>query len=326
MAVNPTETTSSNSTLAPLKNALLKASQKTGVSFDYLLNTAQRESSLNANAKAQTSSATGLFQFIESTWLHTLKTEGPKLGLEKYADHISLNKDGHYDVADKDQRKAILDLRKNPEISALLASAFTQNNANYLEQTLKRQPTAGELYIAHFLGPRDAARLIDLAATSPDKKADALFERAAKANTAIFYNNGKAQSIAAVYEKLVALHDSIAPGLEASNKPVQLAQAGQQSQQNNALNSQLNSQLNSWQTQTRRTGQLIDPSLFNPNFSVSRNTTSGEGGIGVWSSIIDVEQQLQALEDQYLRQQMLEAYKTQAPGSNTTTTPNSQKK
>jgi len=66
--------------------AFQSASNSTGTSFDYLVKTAARESSFNPSAKAKTSSATGLFQFIESTWLETMKEAGPRHGLEKYSD------------------------------------------------------------------------------------------------------------------------------------------------------------------------------------------------------------------------------------------------
>ncbi|MDN3719678.1 transglycosylase SLT domain-containing protein [Roseibium salinum] len=63
--------------------AFQSASSSTGTSFDYLVKTAARESAFNPTAKARTSSATGLFQFIESTWLETMKEAGPRHGLEK---------------------------------------------------------------------------------------------------------------------------------------------------------------------------------------------------------------------------------------------------
>ena len=56
----------------------------TGADFKYLLATAQVESNLNPNAGAATSSARGLFQFIEQTWLRTLKEQGPALGYGPY--------------------------------------------------------------------------------------------------------------------------------------------------------------------------------------------------------------------------------------------------
>ena len=61
-----------------LAYAIDSAGTKSDVDFDYLLQTAIRESSLNPTAKASTSSATGLFQFLDSTWLEVLKA-APRL-------------------------------------------------------------------------------------------------------------------------------------------------------------------------------------------------------------------------------------------------------
>src|ERR1041384_1332268 len=76
--------------------AIRDAARATGAGFDYLLNTAIRESNLNPNAKAKSSSATGLFQFIDQTWLSTIKQWGGSLGYGKYADAISKTADGRY--------------------------------------------------------------------------------------------------------------------------------------------------------------------------------------------------------------------------------------
>ena len=46
--------------------AIAQASSKTGVDFDYLLGQAKVESGLNPNAKAGTSSASGLYQFVRT--------------------------------------------------------------------------------------------------------------------------------------------------------------------------------------------------------------------------------------------------------------------
>src|SRR5215510_8770581 len=74
------------------------ATRATGAGFEYLLNTAIRESNLNPNAKARTSSATGLFQFIDQTWLGTMKQSGASLGYGKYANAITRTSQGKYVV------------------------------------------------------------------------------------------------------------------------------------------------------------------------------------------------------------------------------------
>lgn len=199
--------------------AFQSASTSTGTSFDYLVKTAARESSFNPSAKAKTSSATGLFQFIESTWLETMKEAGPKHGLEKYADHIKRSKGGKFYVSDPKMRREILELRKDPEISSMMAGALTQKNSQYLERKIGREPTDGELYMAHFLGAHGASKLIGATAASPDMRADKVFSAQARANKPIFYHrNGKARSMEEVYQVIVSKHDAVSMIAQAGTK------------------------------------------------------------------------------------------------------------
>lgn len=190
-----------------VNGALRAASARSGTSFDYLLKTAMRESGLNATATTRTSSATGLFQFIEQTWLELVKDEGPRLGLGEQAAQIQKRSDGTYHVADQAARREILALRKDPEISSAIAGEFTRRNAEYLTSTLGRAPTEGELYIAHFLGAGGASRLIRHAANNPDASAADLFPAQAASNRGIFYKrNGNERSVSDVYANLVSRH------------------------------------------------------------------------------------------------------------------------
>lgn len=189
--------------------ALKQAARITGADFDYLVQTAARESGFRTRVKAPTSSATGLFQFIESTWLGMVKEHGAEFGLGKQAQAISKTSNGRYVVADTEQRKAILELRKNPEIASVMAGVFTRENANYLTTVLKRQPTAGELYIAHFLGAGNGSRLVKAAELKPAMKADDLFPQAAKANPSLFYRKGQAVSVKGLYQNLVRRHGAL---------------------------------------------------------------------------------------------------------------------
>jgi hypothetical protein len=186
-----------------ITGALRKAAQATGISFEYLLTTAQIESNLNPAAKAPTSTAKGLFQFIDQTWLGTVKQYGASLGFGSYADAISRTPDGHYEVNDSNARSAILGLRSDPAASAALAGAFTRSNADQLAAAIGRQPNEGELYIAHFLGSDGAAKLITAATAQPEANAAAKFPAAAAANRSIFYDqSGAPRTVSAVYAKL----------------------------------------------------------------------------------------------------------------------------
>src|SRR5215472_12864630 len=201
---------SSNSTAgSAVIGAIRQAAQATGTSFQYLLATAQVESGLNPQAGAATSSARGLFQFIEQTWLATMKQSGTELGYGQYADAITKDAAGKYEVQDPTMRSAILKLRNDPAANAAMAGAFTKENTSLLEQKLGRTPSEGELYIAHFLGVGGAAKLIDAAADDPNASAASLFPSAAHANSSIFYDHttGAARSIAQVRDVLTARYD-----------------------------------------------------------------------------------------------------------------------
>ena len=204
--------------------AIRDAARVTGAGFEYLLTTATRESNLNPNAKSPNSSATGLFQFLDQTWLATVKQAGPNLGYGKYADAITQNASGRYTVSDPAMLRDIMALRKDPSANAVMAGAFSNANAKVLTERLGREPTDGELYIAHFLGAAGAVRLISAAQTQPNTSAASLFPRAAAANSPIFYDKtGTARSLSQVYNVLVARHDSGATRLAA--KPANAATA-----------------------------------------------------------------------------------------------------
>ena len=194
--------------------AIRQAAQATGTSFQYLLATAQVESGLNPQAGAPTSSARGLFQFVEQTWLGTIKQSGAALGYGQYAAAITQTSSGRYQVSDPEMRNEILKLRTDPTANAVMAGAFTQANAAQLSERLGRSPSEGELYIAHFLGAGGAAHLISAAASNPSGTAARYFPNAAQANSPIFYDRttGAARSLAQVRDVLTARYDVAANG------------------------------------------------------------------------------------------------------------------
>src|SRR3982751_6808068 len=169
--------------------AIERASKATGVDFGFLMKTAGRESSLNPRAQASSSSAAGLFQFVEQTWLSTLKQHGSKHGYARYADLISRGSDGRYRVDGAEARRAVMDLKLDPHASSLMAGELASDHAAYIKGRIGRDPTGGELYAAHFLGPQGAARLIEAVERSPGASAAAMFPEAAQSNHAIFYRD-----------------------------------------------------------------------------------------------------------------------------------------
>lgn len=180
--------------------ALRQAAAATGSDFHYLLGTAMRESGLRSDARASTSSATGLFQFIDQTWLGLVKEHGARYGLGNYAAAITEGSDGRF-RADAAQKKSILELRKDPQVSALMAGEHAKSTQGQMKAALGREVYGGELYAAHFLGPDAACRLIRQCETNPGASAAALFPQAASANRTVFYRtDGTPKSVREVYD------------------------------------------------------------------------------------------------------------------------------
>ena len=204
--------------------ALRSASVKTGSDFEYLLGTAMRESGLDAQAKSRASSATGLFQFIEQTWLGLVKRYGERHGLSDYAHAITETHSGRYEVARGDTKAAILALRKNPELSALMAGEAANETRQSLECALGREVCEGELYAAHFLGTNAARHLIRLNEQNPNCLAADEFPQAARANHSVFYHaDGTAKTVREIYDWAADFPDASAgmtPPATAANAEV----------------------------------------------------------------------------------------------------------
>lgn len=212
MAVDaPNFTTAIDQTLTRVKGAIQQAAGATGASFQYLLATARMESNMDPTAAASTSSAKGLFQFIEQTWLGTVKEAGTQLGYGKYADAISKSDSGSYSVSDPVAKAEILKLRDDPVASSAMAGVLTQSNSFKLTGAIGRRPTDAELYMAHFMGVVGASKLITTAASSPNTSGASLFPYAAAANRSIFYDNsGNERSVSQIYSVVSARYASAA--------------------------------------------------------------------------------------------------------------------
>lgn len=181
-------------------NAIKSASLKSGVDFAYMVQQAAAESSFNPAAKARTSSASGLYQFIESTWLSMMRDHGEKYGLADLAAKIDEN--GR--VTDKTVRREILALRNDPEISSHMAAEFAAENKKFLDAHWargKKEVGSTELYFAHFMGAGGAAAFLKARDENPLQQAALLFPKAAAANRNVFYDakTGRPKTMDEVY-------------------------------------------------------------------------------------------------------------------------------
>jgi len=205
-AGNPDEIIPFNGRNIPrwLVHSILKAAHVTGVDPVYMMTLADVESSLSPEAKAPTSSAEGLFQFIDRTWLEIVALHAADYGFTAAAEAIRIV-DGEPVVSGKD-REWIMGLRTDPYFSALMAGELIKDVERALIAQGERELAEAELYLAHFLGARSAVRFLEALDQDPNMKASKLFPQAAKANAGLFME-GKGRkrrpvSVAELYNKI----------------------------------------------------------------------------------------------------------------------------
>jgi len=192
-------------TTGRIQSAIARAAQRTGIDFEYLLGQAKLESGLNATARAGTSSATGLYQFIEQSWLAVVKQHGSEHGLGWAANSIGRNAAGRMTVGDPATRQAILNLRNDPEVASLMAAEHASDNKAAIEGTLGREANGTDLYMAHFLGLGGARQFLGAMQANPDRTAASMFPAAARANRNVFYErDGSARSLSEVYDRFAS--------------------------------------------------------------------------------------------------------------------------
>lgn len=187
-----------------LVDTIVRAGKVVGADPTLLMAVADKESSFSTSVQAKTSSATGLYQFIEQTWLGVVSEFGVKHGLA--AETKLIGKNGRqFFVSDAAERQRILDLRREPYLSALLAGEMLKRDTLRLEKAMGRHLTGGEIYLIHFLGPDAAQTFIETMEEKPDIKAADLLPRPAQANRPIFYAEAggetKTLSVSEVHKK-----------------------------------------------------------------------------------------------------------------------------
>jgi hypothetical protein len=197
-----------------LVGTILKAAHLAGVDPVYLMTLADVESSLLPGAKAPTSSAEGLFQFIDRTWLETLHEHAAAYGFDAVADAIS-TVDGDPVVADAKDRAWIMGLRRDPYFAALMACELIKDIQRELQAVGERELAEAELYLAHFLGAANAVRFLQVLDEDPNMPAAKLFPKAAKANAGLFMQrSGRKRRPVTVAEFYDRIDSKIVPRLD----------------------------------------------------------------------------------------------------------------
>lgn len=211
----PYESMSFGSRTVPrwLVGTILKAAYLAGVDPVYLMTLADVESSLSPGAKAPTSSAEGLFQFIDRTWLETLHEHAGAYGYDAVANAISIVDDDPV-ITDAKDRAWIMGLRRDPYFSALMACELIKDIQRELQAVGERELAEAELYLAHFLGASNAVRFLQALDEEPNTPAAKLFPKAAKANAGLFMKrSGRRRRPVTVAEFYDRIDSKIVPRL-----------------------------------------------------------------------------------------------------------------
>jgi hypothetical protein len=182
-----------------LAETVVRAAEVTEVDPALLMAMADKESSFKPDIRASTSSAEGLFQFLDGTWLEVVKRYGAKHGYAAAADAIRPVK-GRLSVSDAD-RTWIMSLRRDPFLSAVMAGEMIRSTQDTLvAANAERNVSGTDIYLAHFLGVNGASRFLNLMDDSPEQAAPSAFPRAAKANRSLFFGKPTQVAVAEVKE------------------------------------------------------------------------------------------------------------------------------
>lgn len=200
---------------ARVEQAIQEAAHRTRNDFSFLMSQARIESGLDPAARAKSSSAAGLYQFTNQSWLETLHRHGERHGLGWAARGIA-KVGGQARIVDPALSGAIMNLRHDPAAAALMAGELANDNAAFLASALGRPADHTELYLAHFLGAGGARRFIEAHEENAGQSAAPLFPQAAQANAGVFYQSGRPRSLGEVRalfaDKLAAASREGPPG------------------------------------------------------------------------------------------------------------------
>lgn len=135
------------------------------------------------------SSATGVGQFINKTWLSIMQDPI----MQKQVDTSKMT------------NQQILDLRKDPQLSMMATAVYGAQNKATLENALGRPVSDAEVYMAHMMGAGGATAFLNGYKNQPAQSAAALLPDAAASNPNVFYQKGdfsKPLKLSAVYDNI----------------------------------------------------------------------------------------------------------------------------
>ena len=224
-------TTWDNPQISPaVMNALQAAAQESGVDPDLLAAVAWRESRFDPKARNRSSSAKGLLQFTNATWLQMIRDYGSTYNEARYAGAIRKDKSGALVVSGKHVRTAILQLRSDPVLSAKFAAENMRRERAAIQDRLGRSVIPADLYLLHVLGPTGTLRFLTAASQRPSEPSTEVIDWKVLRNAGLLASDGRplttANTYAAVQTMLKTQHShSDGTDLAIRPEPVEVSAA-----------------------------------------------------------------------------------------------------
>jgi len=168
-----------NNDIQSVKQTVVDAAKLVGVDPDIAVSTVAVESGFKPHAQAKTSSAKGLYQFINSTWKETVLKHGSKHGMDlNNADPL------------------------NAKDNAIMGAHFIKDIGTTLNKKTGQDVGPTETYLGHFLGPGGGSSFLRNMEKNPNAPAAEVMPKAANANKPIFYNGNQPKSFTQIYQEL----------------------------------------------------------------------------------------------------------------------------
>ena len=212
-------------------NAIRSAASATGVDPHLLAAIAWRESRFDAKARNHWSSATGLLQFTNSTWLRVVHTYGAQHEAGAYSEQITRDAAGGLVVADTRARATIMQLRSDPVFAAALAADVLAGQRSAMAARLGRDVAMTDLYLLHVLGATGSARFLEAVAARPGVSAQSVASRRILRQAGLLARDGYPMTVGNTYKAVELMladqrrHSELLLAAQSPAVPLEVGQA-----------------------------------------------------------------------------------------------------
>jgi len=204
--VSLANTTWDNPKIPPaVMNAIQAAAHDSGVDADLLAAVAWRESRFDPKARNRSSSAKGLLQFTNATWLQMIRDYGSEYNEAGYANAIRKSKAGALVVSGSHVRTAILKLRSDPVLSAKLAAENMRRERVALQDSVGRGVVPADLYLLHVLGPTGTIRFLNAVSQRPSEPSTKVIDWKVLRNAGLLARDDRAMTTSDTYAAVRAM-------------------------------------------------------------------------------------------------------------------------